>query len=98
MSTDRITSASRWPISAKRIYSFAVEDEARLSPQLSATASVGWFARQGYKIEEYNAKRGLTEMPNTHDGNVNALAAIDYHPSALHHFRFTVSRSSLFAV
>ena len=79
------------------IYSFAVEDEARLSPQLSATASVGWFARQGYKIEEYNAKRGLTEMPNTHDGNVNALAAIDYHPSALHHFLFTVSRSSLFA-
>ena len=74
-----------------------VEDEARLSPQLSATASVGWFARQGYKIEEYNAKRGLTEMPNTHDGNVNALAAIDYHPSALHHFLFTVSRSSLFA-
>jgi len=79
------------------IYSFAVEDEARLSPQLSATASVGWFARQGYKIEEYNAKRGLAEMPNSHDGNVNALAAIDYHPSALHHFRFTVSRSSLFA-
>lgn len=79
------------------IYSFAVEDEARLSPQLSATASVGWFARQGYKIEEYNAKSGLTEMPNSHDGNVNALAAIDYHPSALHHFLFTVSRSSLFA-
>ena len=79
------------------IYSFVVEDEARINPQMSVTASIGWFARQGYKIEEYNKKSGITEMPNSHDGNINALAAFDYHPTATQHFRFTMSRSSLFA-
>lgn len=79
------------------IYSFVVEDEARINPQMSATASLGWFARQGYKVEEYNKKSGITEMPNSHDGNLNALAAFDYHPSADQHFRFTVGRSSLYA-
>lgn len=79
------------------IYSFVVEDEARINSQISVTASLGWFARQGYKIEEYNKKHGITEMPNTHDGNLNALTAFDYHPSATQHFRFTMSRSSLFA-
>ena len=79
------------------IYSFVVEDEARLNRQLSVTASVGWFGRTGYKVEEYNSKTGITELPNSHDSNINALAAIDYHPSADQHLRFTVGRSSLFA-
>ena len=79
------------------IYSFVVEDEAKLNPQMSLTASLGWFARQGYKIEEYNKKTGISEMPNSHDGNINALAAFDYHPSANQHFRFSLSTASLFA-
>lgn len=48
-------------------------------------------------MEEYNSKTGITELPNSHDSNINALAAIDYHPSADQHLRFTVGRSSLFA-
>ena len=79
------------------IYSFVVEDEARLNRQLSLTASIGWFGRQGYKVEEYNSKTGISDLPNSHDSNINALAALDYHPSANQHLRFTMSRSSLFA-
>lgn len=79
------------------IYSFVAEDEARLTRQLSLTASVGWFGRQGYKVEEYNSKTGISDLPNSHDSNINALAALDYHPSANQRLRFTIGRSSLFA-
>lgn len=61
------------------IYSFVMEDEARLNRQLSLTASIGWFGRQGYKVEEYNSKTGISDLPNSHDSNINALAALDYH-------------------
>ena len=79
------------------IYSFVAEDEAHLTRQLSLTASVGWFGRQGYKVEEYNSKTGISDLPNSHDSNINALAALDYHPSANQRLRFTIGRSSLFA-
>lgn len=67
------------------IYSFVMEDEARLNRQLSLTASIGWFGRRGYKVEEYNSKTGISDLPNSHDSNINALAALDYHPSANQH-------------
>lgn len=78
------------------IYSFVAEDEARLTRQLSLTASVGWFGRQGYKVEEYNSKTGISDLPNSHDSNINALAALDYHllPTSTSGSRLAVHRSS----
>lgn len=77
-------------------YSFVLEDQADLLRQLSLTASVGYFGHKGYTVEEYKNKE-ISDLPTSDDHNFNALIALDYHPVATQHLRFTASRTSLFA-
>lgn len=78
-------------------YSFVLEDQCDLLRQLSMTASAGYFGHKGYTVEEYSAKKGITDLPTSDDHNFNGLIAVDYHPVTTQHIRLTASRTSLFA-
>lgn len=83
-------------------YSFVLEDEWRPMDALSMTASVGYFGHKGYSAEGYETlkgskQKGIVDYPTSNDHEVNGLFAIDYHPVASQHVRFTASRSSRFA-